>query len=96
MNLRELLAGHMKEKTRIIVNGSFGIGKKKATVVAVQEDYIELELLEVENEAKLGKERTTREVVCIPMSGIVSISEGEKMSEASTGLAAFQEPEKKK
>jgi hypothetical protein len=96
MNFKELLTGYMKEKTRIIVNGVFGTEKKKATIIAVHDDFIEVELLEIEKEVKSGKERTTREVICMPMTGIVTVSKGEETSEASTGLAAFVEPGDKK
>lgn len=88
MDFKGLLMGYMQEKTRVIVNG-LGAGDTKGTILAVHDDYIEFELLNIQKEVKSGKEKITREVQYIPLTNISSLSEGEKEKTTETGLAAF-------
>ncbi len=61
MNFKDLLLKYKAEKTRVIING-FGDGETKGTIIAVNDDYIEFELLNIQKEVKSGKEKTTKEV----------------------------------
>jgi len=93
MNFKDLLQKYKAEKTRVIING-LGDGETKGTIIAVNDDYIEYELLNVQKEVKSGKEKTTREVKCIPLTSIFDLSEGEKEKITETGLAAFEDGKK--
>lgn len=93
MDFRELLLKYKVDKARVIING-LGTGEVKGSIIEVHDDYIEYELLDVQKEAKSGKEKTTREIKFIPIRNISDMSEGEKESETTTGLAAFQETKK--
>jgi hypothetical protein len=88
MNFRELLMKHKEEKTRVIING-LGTGETKGTILAVNDDYIEYELLNIQKEVKSGKEKTTKEVKCIPLTSIFDLSEGETEKESAAGLGVF-------
>ncbi len=88
MDVKGLLREYMKEKTRIIVNG-LGSEDTKGTILEVHDDYIELELLNVQKETKTNKEKITREIKYIPLTSISDLSEGEKEKTTETGLAAF-------
>jgi hypothetical protein len=89
MNFRELLMKHKEEKTRVIING-LGTGETKGTIMAVNDDYIEFELLNIQKETKSGKEKTTREVKFIPIANIFDLNEGEKEKISDTGLGVFE------
>ena len=88
MDFIGLLRGYMQEKTRVIVNG-LGAGDTKGTILAVHDDYIEFELLNIQKEVKSGKEKIKREVQYIPLTSISSLSKGENEKTNETGLEAF-------
>jgi hypothetical protein len=94
MNFREQLLKLKKEQTRVIVNG-LGAGEIKGTIIEVQDDYIEFELLNIQNEKKSKKEKTTREVKLIPIANIFDLSEGEKETISDMGQSAPKEEKKK-
>lgn len=89
MNFKDLLLKYKAEKSRVIING-LGDGETKGTIIAVNDDYIEFELLNIQKEVKSGKEKITREVKCIPLTSIFDLNEGEKEKITETGLAAFE------
>ncbi len=93
MDFRELLLKYRVDKVRVIING-LGTGEVKGSIIEVHDDYIEYELLDVQKEAKSGKEKKTREIKFIPIRNISDLGEGEKESETTAGLAAFQEAKK--
>lgn len=68
-----------------MVNG-LGDEDMKGTIIEVNEDYIAYELLEVQKEKKSNKEKTIRELVNIPISNIMSLSEGKKEKVVSSEL----------
>lgn len=94
MNFKELLLKLKKEQTRVILNG-LGAGETKGTIIEVHDDYIEYELLNVQNEKKSKKEKTTREVKLIPIANIFDLGEGEKETISEMGLSAPTEEKKK-
>ncbi|CAG0967075.1 hypothetical protein METP3_01212 [Methanosarcinales archaeon] len=57
MNFKDLLLKYKENKTRVIING-LGDGETKGTIIAVNDDYIEYDLLNVQKEVKSGKEKT--------------------------------------
>ena len=93
MNFKDLLQKYKTEKIRVIING-LGDGETKGTIIAVNDDYIEYELLNVQKEVKSGKEKSTREVKYIPLTSIFDLSEGEKEKITETGLVAFESGKK--
>jgi hypothetical protein len=93
MNFKDLLQKYKAEKIRVIING-LGDGETKGTIIAVNDDYIEYELLNVQKEVKSGKEKITREVKYIPLTSIFDLSEGEREKLTETGLAAFEDGKK--
>ncbi|MGB8218544.1 MAG: hypothetical protein WCE94_14700 [Candidatus Methanoperedens sp.] len=88
MNFKDLLLKHKENKTRVIING-LGTGETKGTIIAVNDDYIEFELLNIQKETKSNKEKTTREVKHIPLTSIFDLSEGEKEKITEPGLGTF-------
>lgn len=88
MNLKSLLEKYKTDRTRVLING-LGEGDVKGTIIEVNDDYIAYELLEVEKEKKTDKEKQVREVVYIPISNILSLSEGRKEKAVAGGLAGF-------
>jgi hypothetical protein len=93
MNFKELLLKYKTEKTRVIING-LGTGETKGTIIAVHDDYVEFDLLNIQKETKSNKEKTTREIKCIPLTGIFDLSEGEKEKITEPELTAFEEGKK--
>ncbi len=93
MNFRELLLKRKEEKTRVVVNG-LGAREVKGTIIEVNDDYIEYELLEVQTEKKSQKQKTTKEVKYIPIANIYDLSEGEIEKTTEPGLAAFGDGKK--
>jgi hypothetical protein len=89
MNFKDLLLKYKENKTRVIING-LGAGDTKGTIIAVHDDYLEYELLNIQKEVKSGKEKTTKEVKCIPLTSIFDMSEGEKEKESAAGLGIFE------
>jgi hypothetical protein len=89
MNFKDLLLKYKEEKSRVIIN-SLGNGDTKGSIIAVHDDYIELELLNIQKETKSNKEKTTREVKYIPLTGIFDLSEGETEKETAAGLGIFE------
>ncbi|WAM22664.1 MAG: hypothetical protein OI715_00795 (plasmid) [Candidatus Methanoperedens sp.] len=89
MNFRELLLKYKENKSRVIING-LGAGETKGTIIAVNDDYIEYELLNVQKEVKSGKEKATKEVKFIPIANIFDLNEGEKEKISETGLGVFE------
>ena len=51
--------------------------------------WLEYELLNIQKEVKSGKEKTTKEVKCIPLTSISDLSEGETEKETAAGLGVF-------
>lgn len=94
MNFRELLLKYKADKARVIING-IGAGEVKGTIIEVNDDYIEYELLEVQTEKKSQKQKTTKEVKYIPIANIYDLSEGDMEKTTEPGLAAFGEEKKK-
>lgn len=94
MNFKELLLKHKENKTRVVVNG-LGTGETKGAIIAVHDDFIELELLNIQTEVKSKKEKTTKEVKFIPIANIFDLSEGEKETIPEMGLTAPVEEKKK-
>lgn len=88
MNFKELLLKYKENKTRVIING-LGTGETKGTIIAINDDYIEFELLNIQKETKSNKEKTTREVKYIPLTSIFDLSEGEKEKITEPGLGTF-------
>lgn len=84
MTFKALLEKYKTDKTRVLING-LGDDDVKGTIIEVNDDYILYELLEVQKEKKSTKEKTIRELVYIPISNIMSLSEGKK-EKASGGL----------
>jgi len=93
MNFRELLLKYKADKARVIING-IGAGEVKGTIIEVNDDYIEYELLEVQTEKKSQKQKTTKEVKYIPIANIYDLSEGETEKITEPGLAAFNDGKK--
>lgn len=94
MNFKELLLKYKENKTRVIING-LGTGETKGTIIAINDDYIEFELLNIQKETKSNKEKTTREVKLIPIANIFDLSEGEKETISEMGLTAPGDEKKK-
>ncbi len=89
MNFKELLLKYKENKSRVIING-LGTGETKGTIISIHDDYIEFELLNIQKEMKSNKEKTTREVKYIPLTGIFDLSEGETEKETAAGLGEFE------
>ncbi len=89
MNFKELLLKYKENKTRVIING-LGTGETKGTIIAINDDYIEFELLNIQKETKSNKEKTTMEVKYIPLTSIFDLSEGETEKETAAGLGVFE------
>ncbi len=94
MNFKEVLLKHKENKTRVTIN-DLGTGETKGTIIAVHDDFIELELLNIQTEVKSKKEKTTREVKLIPIANIFDLSEGEKETISEMELSAPKEEKKK-
>lgn len=73
MKVNDLIDKCIAEKIRCFVNGMDG-----GYILKREEDYIEFQTLEVEVEKKTQKERTTKEIVVIPIDKIDLISFGEQ------------------
>jgi len=79
MNFKDVLTTAMNEKWRVVLNGSIGIGTTKATITDIGEDYITLDLIDVQTEKNSSKVKTTTELKHILLSEIKEISIGEKV-----------------
>jgi hypothetical protein len=79
MNFRDVLIKAMTDNTRVILNGSIGTGTTKATIGNVADDYITVDLIDVQTEKNSSKVKTTTETKIILLSSITEISTGEKV-----------------
>lgn len=78
MNFKELLTKMMLDNTRVIING-MGTGTTKATITSIDDDYLTLDLTDVQTEKNSSKVKTTKETKYILISDITEISTGEKV-----------------
>ncbi len=88
MKFKDLLAKYRDDKKRVLING-LGSGETRGLIIEVQEDYIAYELLQIKKEKNSGKEKQNRELKYIPISNIFDLSEGEKETEKTLDLTAF-------
>lgn len=75
-------------KTRCFING-IPDSDTKGTIVTVGVDYVEFETLKAEVEKTSKKEKTTRELIIIPIAKIETISSGEEVKETNLLQAAL-------
>jgi hypothetical protein len=88
MNFKDLLTKYKNDKKRVLING-LGSGETRGLIMEVQEDYIAYELLQIKKEKNSGKEKQNRELKYIQISNIFDLSEGEKETEKTLDLTAF-------
>jgi hypothetical protein len=88
MKFKDLLAKYKDDKKRVLING-LGTGETRGMIIEVQEDYIAYELLQIKKEKNSGKEKQNRELKYITISNIFDLSEGEKETEKTLDLTAF-------
>ncbi len=88
MKFKDLLAKYRDDKKRVLIN-SLGSGETRGLIIEVAEDYIAYELLQIKKEKNSGKEKQNRELKYIPISNIFDLSEGEKETEKTLDLTAF-------
>lgn len=79
-NLIEVIDQYIKEKTRCFVNG-MPDSTTKGTIIGRGDDFIEFETIKIEMEKNTQKERTTKEVIIIPIAKIEALSSGEEVKE---------------
>lgn len=77
MNFKNKLLEYKESKKRVLING-MGSGTTKGTILEVYDDYLDYELLNIQEEKKTGKQKQKREVKHIQISQIFDLSEGEK------------------
>jgi hypothetical protein len=82
VNFIEIIDIYINEKKRCFING-MPDSNIKGTITARGDDYIEFETLKVEVEKKSQKEKTTREVVIIPIDKIKTLSSGAVTTEVN-------------
>lgn len=88
MKFKDLLTKYKDDKKRVLING-LGSGETRGLIIEVQEDYIAYELLQIKKEKNSGKEKQNRELKYIQISNIFDLSEGEKETEKTLDLTAF-------
>ncbi len=88
MKFKDLLTKYKDDKKRVLING-LGSGDTRGLIIEVQEDYIAYELLQIKKEKNSGKEMQNRELKYIQISNIFDFSEGEKETEKTLDLTAF-------
>ncbi|CAG0956193.1 MAG: hypothetical protein OIN86_06730 [Candidatus Methanoperedens sp.] len=88
MKFKDLLTKYKDDKKRVLING-LGSGETRGLIIEIQEDYIVYELLQIKKEKNSRKEKQNRELKYIPISNIFDLSEGEKETEKTLDLTAF-------
>lgn len=85
MSFKELLVEAMNSKKRVVLNG-FGSGTTKATIIEMREDYLTLELIDVEVEKNTKKEKVSKEIIFIPIDAVTQFGEGVKVQSNQMSL----------